>query len=166
MGRPANTILPLKPDQIARFWSKVNKTEDCWLWTAGGTKYGIVNINNRNETAHRVSFWITFGEQPPEVCHTCDTFKCVRPEHLFAGSTLLNAQDRQRKGRGAPQHSEHNGVAKITFEIAETIRDEYVPYKVTMQSLADRHGISITQVHAIIHRTAYVKPPREEVMPL
>lgn len=92
-----------------RFWPKVRKTDTCWWWTAGGDKadgYGRIRAGGRGTPtllAHRAAWEITFGPIPDglEVCHTCDTPRCVRPDHLFLGTSLQNNQDMVAKGRQA-----------------------------------------------------------------
>jgi hypothetical protein len=73
------------------FWAKVDKTGECWLWTAVLNEhgYGILrrwNFNGngpRNYLAHRYSLML-LGIEPGElhVDHICHTPACVRPEHL------------------------------------------------------------------------------------
>jgi hypothetical protein len=85
-----------------RFWARVQKTDDCWLWT-GSTKhgYGQVNWNGRKFIAHRAAYILTYGAIPDGlfVCHTCDVPACVRPDHLFLGTHADNMQDKVAKGR-------------------------------------------------------------------
>lgn len=89
-----------------RFWSKVQKTDGCWIWTASRTLNGYGQIGNpdvptRLSFAHRVSWELHFGPIPPGmyVCHHCDNPACVRPDHLFLGTAHDNHTDMVRKGR-------------------------------------------------------------------
>lgn len=94
-----------------RFWEKVDKSGDCWVWTGalGGRGYGYIakpggsaaNPGAHMIPAHRVSWEIANGQIPDGllVCHHCDNPRCVRPDHMFLGTDLDNARDRERKGR-------------------------------------------------------------------
>lgn len=95
-----------------RFWSKVLKTETCWLWQAGlnSNGYGRFQYFNRTHRrgsrgrdlyAHRVSWMLTHGELPDtmKVLHRCDTPACVRPDHLFLGTQADNVADCISKSR-------------------------------------------------------------------
>lgn len=90
---------------ITRFWTKVNKTETCWLWTASrvNTGYGRFYANRHAISAHRFSYAIAYGAIPNAlcVCHRCDTPSCVRPDHLFLGTNADNSRDMTNKGRSA-----------------------------------------------------------------
>lgn len=85
-----------------RFWSKVDKTGECWLWTAALTRgYGQLTYQKRHTAAHRFSWEIEHGTIPAGmiVCHRCDTPACVRPSHLFLGTHADNVRDKITKGR-------------------------------------------------------------------
>lgn len=50
----------------ARFWNKVDKSGDCWLWLSamrGDTGYGEFWLNRRSFQAHRVSYQLTHNVQ-------------------------------------------------------------------------------------------------------
>ncbi len=87
-----------------RFWKKVDKTANCWLWTASlaSKGYGAFGMNGRWVFAHRYS-WVLKNGAIPEgllVLHSCDTPACVNPDHLFLGTGSDNMKDMARKARG------------------------------------------------------------------
>ena len=92
-----------------RFWPKVQKSDGCWLWIAGGdseTGYGRIRAGGRGTTqllAHRAAWELTNGPVPDGlwVLHHCDTPRCVRPDHLFLGDHADNM------GRRAPSDPSH-----------------------------------------------------------
>lgn len=89
-----------------RFWSMVDKGDDCWVWTGSVNKKGYGQIATKRGCrplqAHRLSFEMHFGQVPDGlmVLHRCDNPPCVRPEHLFTGTAKENTEDMIRKGRG------------------------------------------------------------------
>lgn len=96
---------------IQLFWSRVNKTDECWEWTRGGTVkgsntgYGRVSYQNKMHLAHRVAYELTFGLIPEGVLvlHRCDNPPCCNPDHLFLGDHSANMQDMLQKERGVFQ---------------------------------------------------------------
>lgn len=83
-----------------RFWSKVDKTESCWLWTATRTRAGygyIKGDDGKNVLAHRLSYEWASGPIAVglEVDHLCRVTSCVNPEHLEAVTPLENARRRK-----------------------------------------------------------------------
>lgn len=70
-----------------RFWSRVNKTETCWIWTGAATnKYGHsqVRFGGRNVYVHRLSYELLVGPIPAGLVidHLCRNARCVNPAHL------------------------------------------------------------------------------------
>lgn len=90
-----------------RFWSKVNKTEGCWLWTgAVANRYGQFRPHRTEPIqAHRFSYILSYGEisNDIKVLHECDVTLCVKPEHLFLGTQRDNVADMIAKGRAGWQ---------------------------------------------------------------
>src|SRR5690242_13637610 len=90
---------------LQRFWSRVTKTDTCWLWTGFITKdgYGRFRGNDGRKTlAHRYSWELHVGPIPDGrvlVLHTCDNPPCVNPSHLFLGDDAANCFDRDTKWR-------------------------------------------------------------------
>jgi len=85
------------------FWSHVNKTDTCWLWTGGcnSTGYGHVYRNKTKRLAHRLVYEKYAGtiRDGLFVLHRCDVRSCVNPSHLFLGTQKDNCEDRDAKGR-------------------------------------------------------------------
>jgi hypothetical protein len=131
------------PPPEARFWPKVAIGPGCWIWTGKVRKngYGAIQINGRGGYAHRFSWELHFGAIPKghSVCHTCDNPACVRPDHLFVGTTADNNSDMWRKDRG--RHGEHHPCSKLTAEDVREIR-RLVAAGVRRSEIADRFGIT------------------------
>lgn len=106
-------ILTLKEYQD-RFWSRVKKTDGCWVWTGskGGSNYGSFYMNGKHRIASRLVYEWQYGsiEAGMLVCHHCDNRLCVRPDHLFLGTNQDNQIDSVKKGRshwGKKTHCPH-----------------------------------------------------------
>ena len=79
-----------------RFWRKVKKTRDCWLWIANRNPkgYGRFWLNGRLQQAHRVVYeWYNdFIPEGLEIDHLWRNRGCVRPIHLEAVTCQENAR--------------------------------------------------------------------------
>lgn len=87
-----------------RFWSKVDRSEDCWIWKAARSSigYGQFTATNRRQVgAHRFSYELANGPIPGGLCvlHRCDNPPCVNPLHLYAGTAADNMRDRTVRRR-------------------------------------------------------------------
>lgn len=170
-----------------RFWSKVNKTDHCWEWTASlsRTGYGTFTVTDRDtglsgrsryksKLAHRVSWEIEYGPVPDGmcICHRCDNPRCVRPDHLFVGDNLANMADKKAKGRGRgdfrfrrPPSGERAGSAKLTNTEAAEIRDLYASGLFKQSEIAAAYGVTTTRISFIVNNKSYkaagdgIEPP-------
>ena len=108
-----------------RFWEKVDRSGDCWIWTASllagyGQAFAQEFHAKRAMPAHRVAWFLATGHVPTRgetVLHTCDNRPCVRNDeegwypvgtmllprrgHLALGRPIHNSRDMAAKGRAS-----------------------------------------------------------------
>jgi len=69
-----------------RFWSKVEFTDTCWLWTAckWSNGYASFSQDGRRTLGHRYAYEFCVGPIPAglKLDHTCRVKHCVSPDHL------------------------------------------------------------------------------------
>ena len=75
------------PTPEERFWTKVDKTESCWLWTAQKDRngYGYFTVRHGlKKYAHRFAYELVIGPIPAGLMldHLCRTHACCNPSHL------------------------------------------------------------------------------------
>ncbi len=130
-----------------RFWSYVDKTNDCWLWTgAMDYGYGRFYLEKKHMRTHRLSLEWSLGRPIGSglvVRHKCRNRNCVNPEHLEEGTQKENGQDKVRDGtspRGTKNHK-----CKLTDQQVLAIRADSRTHKI----IAAEYGISRTTVSYI-----------------
>ena len=142
-----------------RFWDKVNKDGDCWLWTAGknGDGYGYFAIAHRQMLrASRYSWEITSGPIPSGlfVLHKCDVKLCVKPDHLFLGTAKDNAVDCVTKGRNT--RGRKTGRVVLYPDQVIQLRNQYAQgQKISQRQLGRDYGITQQAVQAIVTRRSW-----------
>ena len=148
-----------------RFWTKVDRSGECWEWlsTKNPKGYGRFSVTVSPATprqhwysAHRLAWsWENESETGELcVCHRCDNPGCVNPAHLFLGTDLDNARDRDAKGRRLAPIGEANGRAKLTAAEVESIRAEFAAARPRAE-LALQYGVSRKSIDDIIARRTW-----------
>lgn len=99
-----------------KFWGKVNKTEDCWLWTGNcnDSGYGTYHIGDIRGYCHRLSYELARGDIPTGhvIDHkvTCPK-NCVNPAHLRPTTTKQNCEN-----LAGPHRDSKSGVRGVVWE--------------------------------------------------
>jgi hypothetical protein len=143
--------LPMRFSLEDRFWSKVAKGDGCWEWQGHRSRgYGELQIGRRGAQrktlAHRISWEMHNGPIPVglEVCHRCDNPPCVRPDHLFLGTQIDNANDMWSKGRGVVR-------AKLNVQQVVEIRRRAAAGAI-FRTLAQEFGVHPATIKDIVNR--------------
>lgn len=96
-----------------RFYSNVDTTGYCWVWTGGRTPegYGVIYCDGKQQLSHRVSYKWLHGDIPKglTVDHICNNEPCVRPAHL----RLATNKQQQENSKGAYRNSK-SGVRGVS----------------------------------------------------
>ena len=141
-----------------RFWSKVNKGGDCWLWIASKTTsgYGKFVIRGKYIAAHRYAYTAMNGPVPDGmcVCHKCDNRACVNPAHLWLGSNDDNMADMADKQR-SPHGSQHMR-SRLTPKAINDIRELHAAGGYTHRELARMFGVSRSTATKAINGTTWI----------
>ena len=97
---------------LERWWTKVEKTDGCWLWLGGLDRHGYGQFDvrdgedgkRRNHRAHRWGYQqlVRQLDAAETLDHLCRNPQCVRPDHLDPVSHAENV------GRG--DSGKHNAV--------------------------------------------------------
>lgn len=138
-----------------RFWSKVDRRGDCWLWMGPTYKcggYGKFGIGGKNKGAHRISLELHLGRpirdnlvvaHKPIVCHNP---ACVNPDHLREATHSENALDKRLDGTVVPMLTEEQ-VCAIRTDMR------------TQSVIAEEYGISVGLIYKIKTLKAYAWVP-------
>ena len=99
-----------------RFWAKVDKSGDCWIWQGGirnSDGYGAFKVGKKMWPAHRYSYFLANGSIPEGLVidHSCHNPPCVNPAHLRAVTVSQNNQNKA----GAMSNSS-SGIRGVYWE--------------------------------------------------
>jgi len=147
-----------------RFWSRMEKTAGCWVWSGMTNQdgYGIVKFRHQKQVyvvmAHHLAYFYT-NSHPGKlhVCHHCDHPPCINPSHLYVGTNQDNMTDRNNKNRTA--RGEENGQAKLTetkvLQIRQCARDNPL---LSLRAIAQKFNISKSAASSVIHYQTWTAP--------
>jgi len=152
-----------RTEQIAHFHAgcvvNENTPDKCLEWQWGTDRYGYGKFWYQGNTVqtHRLSYELFHGRQIAEdmcICHSCDTPKCCKPEHLREGTNQENTDDMTSRNRQA--NGETNGRAKLTANQVLEIREKYETLEnCTQSALANEFGVTRQTISHIIHNKTW-----------
>ena len=146
-------------DAAPRFGSKVQTSDGCWLWTGARNRHGyghftLVICGKRvSLLAHRVASLFAHGDLPRGVIvrHRCDVPRCVRLDHLCAGSQADTVRDCIMRGRRARVAGESHTLSKVTVPQVQAIRTRRAAGE-TLEALGRDYGLTKQGIRAITTR--------------
>ncbi len=147
-----------------RFWDRVNKLGPihpdigtrCWEWKA--CDYGTFWWLGVSWQSHRFSWVMKHKKNIPKglcVLHRCDNRKCVRPDHLFLGTWLDNARDRDAKGRGSKilrQKGENHPASKISDHARYVVIPKLHRRGWSAKNIANKFNMTVQNVRVILRK--------------
>jgi len=95
-----------------RFWAKVDKSGECWIWLGHKAKGGYATFQpkGRQVFVHRFSYEQAYGpiRDGMQLDHTCHNPACVKPDHLRAVTNKQNGEN-----RSGPYRTNTSGVRGV-----------------------------------------------------
>jgi len=154
-------MTPRKPLE-QRFWAKVDKTDDCWLWTgASWNGYGRIGADYNGVRSipllvHRVSYELAYGTIPDGhiVHHECGVRSCVNPDHLTLVSSVKEhgLLHRKQSGPSVPRKADWD-IILAEFPVEELDKEmirKMVADGVSQAAIARKLGISRQRIFQIV----------------
>lgn len=131
------------PDD-ARAFTRITKTDTCWLWTGytNSCGYGLIKTRGDNQRArvvHRVIYESLIGPLPEGMVldHLCRVRRCVNPDHM----EVVSPEENNRRGRAAAADESIRGDAYL-WAIGELDADT------AMRAIAKTLGLPVSEAVA------------------
>jgi hypothetical protein len=148
------------------FWSLVNKNgplpdpatgvrSKCWLWLGSVTDQGFGRFKAGNKTYMATRFaWQEMGKPDPgtlTVSTRCGNRLCVRHLRSRTRAAIMVSVSRA-KGRPSGEQSH---LARTTTKTVLQLRKLYAKGDFTQAMLAERFGLSLSNVKGILRRRSW-----------
>jgi len=118
--------LPQSATEV-RFWAKVDRTGDCWLWLGAKNDHGYGHLyvsKDHHVYAHRYAYELLARPIPAGLTldhrRTCPK-NCVRPEHLRPATPKQNGEN-----RAGPRRDSSTGVRGVFWTKRGRLRVQVV----------------------------------------
>lgn len=130
------------------------------IWGSRG--HVAVKVGGGRKTSkkyvHRLVLMAFVGlpEQGKVGCHRNDIKTDNRIENLYWGTYKQNTADQIRNGKFYFAVGEGNGMTKYSDETIKKIKSEYTGKRGEQSALAKKYGMSVSNVHLIVHDCARI----------
>jgi hypothetical protein len=113
-----------------------------WTGARRNSGHGLITINNRTMSTHRVAYELEHGPIPRGMCvlHRCDNPPCCNVAHLFVGTKTDNNVDRDSKLRFS---------SRLSAEQVQDIRSRITTVRGSQAALAREFGVSRATISMI-----------------
>lgn len=154
-----------------RFWERVDKSNECWEWLGSTTSgYGTFS-DGKQHLAHKWIYEHTYGvlNKGQVIMHTCDNRKCVRLEHLVAGTHTENMQDMAAKGRNSKARKLDSTQVKQVWQMLNDgisslkIAQEFNIAQSTVLDIGNRKSYTYIDLPKLDLKSRAIKLTPEEV---
>lgn len=140
-----------------RFWAKVDKSGECWIWTAskryGYGQFRIGGSGSQNLGAHAVAYMWLIGDIPGGMVidHLCRVRACVNPSHM----EVVRPEENSTRG----MISRHQELVFCTHghRWSKNARINADGYRVCEPCLAERRNTLEMQTYHREYQREYMK---------
>lgn len=151
----------MRTNVAADLWNKVaiGELDACWPWLGAvrPNGYGVISVDGRNHSTHRLAFRLAVGPIPDGhlICHTCDNPPCCNPAHLYAGTSSQNQRDAVARERRPSRKGSLHPSAKLTENGVLEIRRRRAAGDRAME-LASEFGVSRPTITRVVKAEGWV----------